>query len=79
MSARPASTIAMPTITSTTKWLAVATTARTMAAGPATASVRSSQWLVARKTMIPSRTFQPAWKLGIAAYWLTSAGGTICR
>ena len=75
----PASTIATPATTSTTKWFAVAITATTMAAGPATAKPRSSQWRVAPNTTIPSSTFQPAWKLGIAAYWFTSDGGTTCR
>ena len=78
-STRPASTIATPATTSTTKWFAVAITAKTIAIGPATASARSAGLRVARKTTMPSSTFQPAWKLGIAAYWLTSSGGTTCR
>ena len=70
----------MPAITSTTKWLAVATTASDHGRGPERRRARAAaSCRVARKTTIPSRTFQPAWKLGIAAYWLTSAGGTICR
>lgn len=71
--------MATPATTSITKWFAVATTAATMASGPAIARARSAQFRVAWKTTIPSRTFQPAWKLGIAAYWLTSSGGTIWR
>jgi hypothetical protein len=48
--------------------LAVATTASTIAIGMSTAKARSARRLVARKITMPSSTFQPAWKLGIAAY-----------
>ena len=34
---------------------------------------------VAWKTTMPNTRFQPAWKLGMAANWLTSDGGKICR
>ena len=68
-----------PAKTSMTKWLAVATTAMSIATGPATADARSRLCRVAWKTTIPTSTFQPAWKLGIAAYWLTNSGGTIWR
>ena len=76
---RQTSTIATPTMTSMTKWFAVATTASIIAAGPITASVRNSQWRVAPNTTMPRSRFQPAWKLGMAAYSLTIDGGTICR
>ena len=66
-------------MTSITKWLAVATTANAIATGITIAKSRSAQWSVARKTTMPTARFQPAWKLGIAAYWFTSAGGRICR
>ena len=65
--------------TSITKWLAVATTANAIATGIASANARSAQWRVAWKTTIPTARFQPAWKLGIAAYWFTSAAGRIWR
>ena len=77
--ARPISTIVAPTTTSITKWLAVATTASAIAAGMTTAKDRRSQCRVAWKTTIPTSRFQPAWKLGIAAYWLTRSGGRIWR
>ena len=73
------STIAAPTTTSITKWLAVATTANAIATGITTAKARRSQCPVAPKTTMPTSRFQPAWKLGIAAYWLTRAGGRSCR
>lgn len=79
MTTSPTSTIATPAKTSITKWLAVATTATTIAAGPTTAIPRRRGFLVARKTTIPSSTFHPAWKLGMAAYWLTSWDGRIWR
>ena len=47
--------------------------------GHRTANARSAQWRVAWNTTIPTARFQPAWKLGIAAYWFTSAGGRIWR
>ena len=75
----PISTIAAPTMTSNTKWLAVAKTANAIATGIARAKARRSQCLVAPKTTMPTSRFQPAWKLGIAAYWLTRAGGRIWR
>jgi hypothetical protein len=59
--------------------LAVAITASTIAIGMSTAKARSAFRSVARKITMPSRTFQPAWKLGIAAYWLTSAAGSAVR
>lgn len=74
-----ATTIAVPTTASRIKWLAVATTASTMRIGIATAKARTARRLLARKIAMPSRTFQPAWKLGIAAYWLTSEAGRIAR
>lgn len=71
--------MAVPAKTSRTKWLAVTTTASTIAAGMITAKARSGQRPLARKTTMPSRTLQPAWKLGIAAYSLTSAAGRTVR
>jgi hypothetical protein len=68
-----------PATTSTTKWLAVATTASAIAIGIAIANARTAAWDDARKSMIPSSTFHPAWKLGIAAYSLTSDGGSSDR
>jgi hypothetical protein len=58
----------VPTTTSRTKWLAVAITANTIAIGMSTAKARRACRSVARKITTPSSTFQPAWKLGIAAY-----------
>lgn len=77
--ANATSTIAAPTMTSITKWLAVATTANAIATGIARAKARRSQWRVAPKTTMPTSRFQPAWKLGIAAYWLTRSGGRSWR
>ena len=50
-----------------------------MPIGIRTANARTSTCREARKSMIPSRRFQPAWKLGIAAYSLTSEAGSIER
>jgi len=69
------STIAAPTTTSITKWLAVATTANAIATGIAMAKARTTRCPVAPNSTMPTSRFQPAWKLGIAAYWLTRAGG----
>jgi hypothetical protein len=71
--------MAVPTKTSRTKWLAVTTTATTIDAGMITANARSGQRLLARKTTMPSSTLQPAWKLGMAAYSLTSEDGRTVR
>ena len=71
--------MAVPAKTSRTKWLAVTTTATTIAAGMTTAKARRGQARLARKTTMPSRTLQPAWKLGIAAYSLTSEAGRTVR
>jgi hypothetical protein len=57
----------------------VATTARHIAVGPVTATSRRSGRVVAPSTTRPSSRFQPAWKLGIAAYSFTSDRGRICR
>ena len=74
----PASTIATPATTSITKWLAVATTATTIAAGPATASARSSRCPVAWKTTMPSST-----SAGVEArhrgVLVTRSCGSTCR
>ena len=72
-------TITTPTMTSATKWLAVATTAKAIAAGMSTAKPRTSQWRDALKAITPTSRFQPAWKLGIAAYSLTNERGSSCR
>jgi hypothetical protein len=74
-----ARTTAAPATTSSTKWLAVATTANAMVAGMSTANARTRTFRVARKSRIPSIRFHPAWKLGIAAYSLTSEGGRTVR
>jgi hypothetical protein len=65
-----------PATTSTTKWFAVATTASAIATGIATAKPRTTQFRDARNNTIPTSRFQPAWKLGIAAYSFTSDGGS---
>jgi hypothetical protein len=65
---RPTSTTAIPPATSTTKWFAVATTASAIASGERTAKTRTPRWFVAPKRTIPTRRFQPACKLGKAAY-----------
>jgi len=57
----------------------VATTANSIAAGIATARARRSRLAVAPKTMIPTRTFHPACRLGIAANWFVSEGGWSVR
>ena len=57
----------MPATTSRTKWLAVRITDAIIASGPPTATVLSQGCLVARKTTTPRMTFQPAWKLDMAA------------
>ena len=57
--------------------MAVATTANAIAGGMATAKTRTALRLVAWKSMIPTSRFQPACRLGSAAYWFVSAGG--CR
>ena len=44
-----------------------------------TANVRTAMWCDARHSVTPSARFQPAWKLGIAAYSLTIDGGRIVR
>ena len=49
--------------------------AKPMASGIATANARTAQLRVAMNREIPSIRFQPAWKLGIAAYSLTSDDG----
>jgi hypothetical protein len=61
------------------KWLAVTTTASTIAVGISTAKPRSARLSLARKITMPSSTFHPAWKLGMAAYWFTSAAGKTDR
>lgn len=68
-----------PATTSTTKWLAVATTASAIATGIAIAKPRTSQFRDDWNTTMPTKRFQPAWKLGIAAYSFTSDGGSSCR
>ena len=47
--------------------------------GIATANPRTSRCREARKSMMPSSRFQPAWKLGIAAYSFTSVAGSTER
>jgi hypothetical protein len=72
---RASRTITVPPTTSSTQWFAVATTANAIASGIATAKMRMPSRVVARKTTIPTRRFQPAWRLGKAAYMFVSAGG----
>jgi hypothetical protein len=67
-SANATSTSETPTTTSITKWFAVAMTENAIAIGIVTANARMAQWRVAWKTTMPTARFQPAWKLGIAAY-----------
>jgi len=57
----------------------VATTAKTIAAGIATAKARRKTLVVVPKITIPSRTFQPAWRLGMAANWFVREGGWSVR
>lgn len=68
-----------PAKTSSTKWLAVATTENAMAIGISTANARSATLRLTRNSSIPSSRFQPAWKLGIAAYSLMNDGGSAFR
>jgi hypothetical protein len=77
--ARARSTRAVPPATSSTQWLPVATTAKAMAAGMSTAKTRMPMRVVAWKTTIPTRRFQPACRLGKAAYTFVSAGGCSAR
>jgi hypothetical protein len=50
-----------------------------MATGMATANARIPILVDAWKSTIPSRRFQPKWRLGSAAYWFVSAGGCSAR
>jgi hypothetical protein len=59
--------------------LAVATTAKAMATGMATAKARTGIRVVAWKRTMPSSRFQPKCRLGSAAYWFVSAGGCSAR
>ena len=68
-----------PATTSRMKWLAVATTANAIRAGINVANARTTRCDVARNSRTPSSRFHPAWKLGIAAYSLTSDGGRTVR
>lgn len=77
--ARPTSTTAIPPATSTTKWFAVATTANIIASGDKTAKVRTARWADVPKSTIPTSTFQPACRLGKAAYWFVKPGGCSAR
>jgi hypothetical protein len=69
----------MPAGTSTTKWFAVATTASDIAIGSATATMRSARLVTAVRSTMPTRRFQPAWRLGNAAYWFVRPGGWSAR
>jgi hypothetical protein len=64
----PTSTTAIPPATSSMKWFAVATTANIIASGDRIANARTATCAVVPKRTIPTRTFQPAWRLGKAAY-----------
>lgn len=75
----PTSTTTVPAATSSTKWFAVATTAKAIATGIATANARIVRDVVAWKTTMPTRMFQPAWRLGNAAYLFVRAGGCNAR
>ena len=72
-------TTAAPATTSSTKWLAVAMTENAIAPGIRTPNARRSRYRLTRKSSIPSSRFQPAWKLGIAAYSLMNDGGSTLR
>ena len=72
-------TTSAPATTSSTKWFAVAITENAIAAGMSSANVRNSGLRLTRNSSIPSSRFQPAWKLGIAAYSLMSDGGRTVR
>jgi hypothetical protein len=72
-------TTSAPPTTSSTKWLAVAMTENAIATGMTRPNARSSGFRLTRKSSIPSSRFQPAWKLGIAAYSLISDGGSTVR
>jgi hypothetical protein len=50
-----------------------------MAAGRRTATRRTATLVTAITTTIPSRRFQPACKLGNAAYWFVRPGGCSAR
>ena len=69
----------MPARTSITKWFAVATTASDIAIGSATATRRSARLVTAIRSTIPTRRFQPACRLGSAAYWFVRPGGWSAR
>jgi hypothetical protein len=75
----PTSTTATPPATSTTKWFAVATTASIIVSGKRTAKARTARWVVVPNSTIPTRTFQPACRLGKAAYWFVRPGGCSAR
>lgn len=59
--------------------MAVAITAQPISRGERTANPRMARFVVAKKTTMPTRRFQPKWRLGIAAYWFVSAGGCSVR
>jgi hypothetical protein len=61
------------------QWFAVATTAKAIAAGINTEKARTTSDLVVPKSTMPTRRFQPKWRLGIAAYWLVQRGGCSVR
>jgi hypothetical protein len=50
-----------------------------MAAGERIPNSRTARRVDEPTSTIPTRRFQPAWKLGIAAYSFTSDGGSSCR
>jgi hypothetical protein len=77
--ARPTSTTRSPAATSTTKWFAVATTAKPMAIGDATAKALTARFVVVRSRTMPTTTFQPTCRLGNAAYWFVRPGGCSAR
>jgi hypothetical protein len=68
-----------PPATSITKWFAVATTASDIAIGSATTARRTARLATAVTRTIPTRRFQPACRLGNAAYWFVSPGGCSAR
>jgi hypothetical protein len=59
--------------------LAVATTAKAIAAGIRTENARRTSDLLVPKSTMPTSRFQPKWRLGIAAYWLVQRGGCSVR
>jgi hypothetical protein len=52
-------------------------TEKPMAVGITTAKAPAPGWRSVQKIATPSSRFQPRWRLGMAAQWLTKAAGCI--